>query len=106
MPDCLVHGQPLRRWLLAGDDEIDVIAAAQAVVGDRQQAVGVGRQIDADHFRLLIHNMVDEPRILMAEAVMVLAPDMARQQIVQRPDRPPPGNVVAHLEPLGVLVEH
>ena len=50
--------------------------------------------------------MVDEARILVAEAVVVLAPDMARQQIVQRPDRPPPGDVVAHLQPLGVLVEH
>ena len=31
--DRLVHGQPLRRGLLAGDDDIDVVAAAQAVIG-------------------------------------------------------------------------
>ena len=29
-----------------------------------------------------------------------------RQQVVERGDRPPPGDVVAHLQPLGVLVEH
>ena len=106
MLDRLVHRQPLRRRLLAGHDDVDVVAAAQAVVGDRKQAVGVGRQIDADDFRLLVHDVVDEARILVAEAVVVLAPDMARQQVVQRPDRPPPRNVVAHLQPLGVLVEH
>src|SRR5215469_15942131 len=50
--------------------------------------------------------MIDEPGILMAEAVVVLAPDMARQQVIQRSDRPPPRNMVAHLQPLGVLVEH
>ena len=32
--DRLIHGQPLRRRLLAGDDHVDVVAAAQAVVGD------------------------------------------------------------------------
>ena len=44
----LIHRQPLRRRLLAGDDDVDVVAAAQAVIGDAQQAVGVGRQVDAD----------------------------------------------------------
>ena len=47
-----------------------------------------------------------KPGILVAEAIVILAPDMARQQIVQRGDRPPPRNVVGHLQPLGVLVEH
>ena len=104
--DRLVHRQPLRRRLLARHDDVDVVAAAQAVVGDREQAVGVGRQVDADDLRLLVHDVVDEARVLVAEAVVVLPPDMARQQVVQRGDRPPPGDVVAHLQPLGVLVEH
>ena len=30
--------EPVRRRLLAGDDDVDVVAAAQAVVGDREQA--------------------------------------------------------------------
>ena len=104
--DRLVHRQPLGRGLLAGDDDVDVVAAAQAVIGDRQQAVGVGRQVDADDLGLLVDDVVDEPRVLMAEAVVVLAPDVARQQIVQRADRPPPRDVIADLQPLGVLVEH
>ena len=42
----------------------------------------------------------------MAEAVVVLPPDERGQQVVQRGDRPPPGDVPRHLQPLGVLVEH
>ena len=40
------------------------------------------------------------------KAVVVLTPDERGQQVVQRGDRPPPGNVPRHLQPLGVLVEH
>ena len=104
--DRLVHGQPLRRRLLAGNDDIDEIAAAQAVVGHRKQTIGVGRQINADDFGLLVDDMVDEAGILVAEAVVILAPNVAGQQIIKRGDRPPPANMIAHLQPLGVLVEH
>ena len=37
---------------------------------------------------------------------MILPPNVRTEQVVQRRDRPAPGNVVAHLQPLGVLVEH
>ena len=102
----LIHRQPLRRGLLAGDDHVDVVPAAQAVVGDREQAVGVGRQVDADHLRLLVDDVVDEAGVLVAESVMVLPPDVRAEEVVERGDRPAPGDVVAHLQPLGVLVEH
>src|ERR1700730_8891438 len=95
--DRLLHRQPLRRRLLAGDNEIDVVPAAQAMVGDRQQTIGVGRQIDADDLGFLVDDMVDETGVLMAEAVMILTPDMAGQQVIQRGDGPPPGNVMAYL---------
>ena len=104
--DRFVHRQPQRSRLFAGDDDVDVVAAAQAVVGDREQTVGVGRQVDADDLGLLIDDVVDEAGVLMAETVMVLPPDVARQQVVQRADGPPPRNVIADLQPLGVLVEH
>jgi len=52
--DRLVDGEPLRGRLLAGDDEVDVIFGAQAVVGDGKQRVGVGRQIDAHYRGLLV----------------------------------------------------
>ena len=96
----------VERRLLAGDDHVDVVAAAQAVVGDRQQAVRVRRQVDADDLRLLVDDVVDEARVLVREAVVVLAPDVRGQQVVERRDRPPPRDVARHLQPLRVLVEH
>ncbi len=101
-----IHVQPLQLRLFAGDDDIDVVAAAQAMVGDREQRVGVRRQIDADDIRLLVHHMVDETRVLVAESVVVLPPDVRGEQVIQRGDGPPPGDLARHLEPLGVLVEH
>ena len=104
--DRLVHRQVVQRRLLAGDDHVDVVAGAQAVVGDREQAVGVGRQVDADDLGLLVDDVVDEPRVLVGEAVVVLAPDVGGEQVVQRRDRPAPRDVAGDLQPLGVLVEH
>jgi len=37
-----VHVQPLGLRLLSGDNHVDVLAAAQAVIGDRKQGVGIG----------------------------------------------------------------
>ena len=71
-----------------------------------QQRVRIGRQIDADHLRRLVDHVIDEAGILVAEAVVILPPDMRGEQIVERRDRPPPGDVIAGLEPLRVLVEH
>ncbi len=98
--------EPVRRGLLAGDDHVDVVAAAQAVVGDREQRVRVRRQVDPDDLGLLVDDVVDEARVLVAEAVVVLAPDVRAQQVVERGDRAPPGDVGGHLQPLRVLVEH
>ena len=88
VPDRRVHVEPLRRRLLARDDDVDVVPAPQAMVGHGQQRVGVGRQIDPHDFGLLVHDVIDEARILMAEAVVVLTPDVRRQQIIERRDRP------------------
>ena len=74
-----VHRQPLRRGLLAGDDDVDVVAAAQAVIGHREQRVGIGRQIDANDLGLLVDHMIDKARVLMAEAVVILPPDVRGQ---------------------------
>ena len=71
----LVNGQPLRSRLLAGHNQIDVVLAAQAVVGHREQRIRVGRQIDAHHLGLLVYQVIDETGILVAEAVVVLPPD-------------------------------
>ena len=45
----LVDREVLQLRLLVDDDEVDVRARAQAVVGDRQQRVGVRRQVDPGH---------------------------------------------------------
>ena len=79
---------------------LDVVAAAQAVVGDGQQAVGVRRQVDAGDLGLLVHHVVDEARVLVGEAVVVLLPDVRAEQVVQRRHRSTPGDVAAHLQPL------
>jgi len=49
------------------------------VVGDREEAVGIRRQIDADDLRLLVGDVVDEPRVLVGEAVVVLTPDVGAE---------------------------
>src|SRR6185312_7615118 len=43
----LFVGQVLQLRLLVLDDQVYVVAAAQAVVGNGEQAVGVGREVDA-----------------------------------------------------------
>jgi hypothetical protein len=96
----------LRRRALAGDDHVDVVAGVQAVVGDRQQAVGVRRQIHPHDVGLLVDDVVQEPGVLVGEAVVILLPDVRGQQVVQRRDRPAPRQLFGDLQPLGVLVEH
>ena len=70
--------------VFAGDHDVDVMPAAQAVVHDRQQAVGIRRQVNAHDLGLLVHDVVEEAGILVREAVVILLPDMGGQQIVQR----------------------
>ena len=81
--------------LLAGDDDVHVVAAAQAVVGDGQQGVGVGRQVDADHVGFLVDDDVEKAGILMGETVVVLAPDVGREKVVERGDGPAPRDFAA-----------
>jgi len=94
------------RACFAGHHDVDVIAAAQAVVKHREQAVRIGRQVDPHDIGLLVDDMIEEPGILMGEAVVILLPHVRGQQIVERGNRPPPGQFPAHLEPLRVLTEH
>ncbi len=50
--------------------------------------------------------MIDETGILVGEPVVILAPDMRGQQVIQRSDLAPPRQVRRDLQPLRVLVEH
>ena len=101
-----VHGQPLRESVFAGNHNVDIVPAAQAVIEDRQEAVGVRRQVDAHDIGLLVDHMVEEAGILVGEAVVILLPDMRSEQIVQGCDLATPGQLQRDLQPLGVLAEH
>ena len=103
---CLRHGQPLGAGMLRGHDHVHIVPGADAVVEGGQQAVGVRRQIQPDHVRLLVGNMIHEARILMGEAVMILLPDGGSHDQVQGRQLLPPGQLVADLQPLGMLRRH
>ena len=83
MLDRGMHVEPLQCGLFAGDDHVHVVAAAQTMVGHREQAVRVRRQINANDVRFFVHNVIDESGILMREAIVVLAPDVRRKQVIQ-----------------------
>ena len=106
MPDRGVHVEPLRCRVLARDDNVDVVAAAEAVVHHAQEAIRVGRKIHADDFRFLVARVIDETGVLMREAVVVLPPHMAREQIIERGNRSPPRQLPRHFQPFRVLIEH
>src|SRR5215475_2837837 len=76
------------------------------MVGDGEQAVRIGRKIDAADAGLLVHYDVEEARVLMREAVVILLPDVRGKQVIQRRNGHPPVDFAATLEPLSVLVEH
>ena len=54
----------------------------------------------------LVGDDIEEAGVLVREAVVVLPPDGRGDQQVQRGDIGAPGQLVAFLQPLGVLVEH
>ena len=92
--------------MFTGDHHIDVVAAAQTVIHHREQAVCIWWQVDADDFGFLVDHMINEARVLMREAVVILPPDMRGQQIIQRGDLCSPRYFAADLEPFGMLIEH
>ena len=72
--DRIIHREVVQSRLLAGHDHVDVVAAAQAVIADREQRVRVRREVHANDLALLVHGVVDEARVLVGEPVVVLAP--------------------------------
>ena len=53
------------------------------MVRNRNQHIGIGREIDPYDLRLLVHDMIDETRVLMAETVVVLPPNMGSEKVIQ-----------------------
>ena len=106
---CLTACSMVSHWgrgCLRRDDDVHVVAAADAVVEAAQQAVCIGGQVEAHDVGLLVRDVVEEAGVLMREAVVVLLPDVGGEDVVEAGDVAPPGQLVADLEPLGVLAEH
>ncbi len=103
---CLVEGEPVEAGLLPGDDHVDVVTAAQHVIGGGQQSVGVRRHVDPDDLGTLVEDVVDEAGVLVREAVVVLTPDVRGEEVVQRGDGCAPVQPPRRAEPLDVLVDH
>ena len=92
--------------LLSAGDDVDVIAAAQAVIDDVEQAIGIGRIVNAGDFAAALQSVVDEAGGLVAETVVIVAPAVASDENIERCERAAPREIDALLEPLGVLRDH
>ena len=106
MSDSVLHVEPLQLWLLINDDQVDIVAATEAVIGDREQAVGIWWQVDASDCAFFGEHGIDQPRSLMTEAVMIVAPAGRGQQNVERGNCFAPGQFDAFLKPLSMLNGH
>jgi predicted aconitase with swiveling domain len=82
-----LHVEPLQLRLLVDHDQVNVVAAPEAVVGPQEKAVGIWGQVDARHGAAFGEYHVDEARPLVGEAVVVVAPGGRGQQDVERGDR-------------------
>src|SRR6185437_6338697 len=71
-----IHAQPLRGRMFSSDDDIHVMPATQTMVHDRQQTIGIRRQVHPDNLGLFIDHVVDEPRVLVGETVVILPPNV------------------------------
>ena len=68
--------------LLVGDDDVDVVAALQAVIGHAQQGVDIGGKVDTGNGGTLVDHHVEEAGVLMGKAVVILAADRRGDQQV------------------------
>ena len=92
--------------MLGCHDDIDIVLRLDAVIEARQQTVGIRRKIETNNVCLLVGNMIQETRILMRKAIMILLPDMRRQNNIERRNLFTPRQLIAHLEPLRMLRSH
>ena len=106
MDDGFLQIQILQVLLLVAHDHVHVVLAAQAMIGNRKQAVHVRRKINAGHVGAFVDHDIEKAGILMRKAVVVLPPYGGSDQQIQRRDGLPPGKCAAHFQPLGMLVEH
>src|ERR1700752_273676 len=58
--DGAIHVEPLQFRLLARDDHVHIMAAAQTMIGHREQTIRVRRPIDAGKLGLFVHHEINE----------------------------------------------
>ena len=78
------HVEVLEVWLLVDHDKVYLVAAAQAMVCHREQAVGVRRHVGAGDGAPLGQHHIDQTWALAAEAIVVVAPAGRGEQYVER----------------------
>jgi hypothetical protein len=79
----VIDRQPLGERKLGGDDEVDAPGRLEAVLHGGQQGVPIRRDVDAGALFSTVEHRVDEARHLVGVAVVVLAPALGGQQVVQ-----------------------
>lgn len=102
----LFHLEILQMILLVGDDDIDVVVAAQAMVCHGKKTVSIRWKVDTDDFWALVGDNIEETRILVSETVVVLSPDGGCEENVKRGNLDSPFNFITLLNPFAVLVNH
>ena len=80
MSERFIEREPLELGLLSAGDDVDVIAAAQAVIDNVEQAIGIGRIVNAGDFAAALQRVVHEARGLVAETVVIVAPRVAGEE--------------------------
>lgn len=58
--------------LFVGDDDIDVVGAAEAVVHTGEKTISIRWEVNSYNFRTLVGDNVEESGILMGETIVVL----------------------------------
>jgi hypothetical protein len=69
----------------------------------RQQAISIRGEVYAHNLRTLVGDDVQETRVLMSEAVVILAPNNCGQEDVERSNLDTPLDLKTLLNPLAVL---
>jgi hypothetical protein len=92
--------------LFVGYNDVDIVLTAKAVIHSREEAVGVGRQVDAYDIRALVRYNIEKSWILVCESVMILTPHSCCEKDVERGDLFPPLNLETLLNPFAVLIDH
>ena len=100
------HAEPLQLGLLIDDNQVHVIATADAVIGDCEQTIRIWWLVDACDRTVLRENGIDQSWTLMAKTVMIVTPAGRGQENVERGNRLAPGQFDRLLQPLRVLDCH